>query len=453
MLDCFTKDNKLNIPIVIIEKKEYPSWLKKQNSFTKKWLSSTQFEAEHGRNCLIPNESGSLQQIICCLVDIKDFWCIGQLPLLLPTGNYKIVNSSEFKNYAIGWGLGSYQFSLYKKVKRSPAKLFLPKDFHDVSSIVESIYLVRNLINTPTEDMGPTELGKAAVALGKKYKAQIKQIVGSDLLKNNFAVIHAVGRASDDAPRLIDLRWGKTHHPKVTLVGKGVCFDSGGLDIKGSQYMLLMKKDMGGAAHVLGLASMIMAHKLPIRLRVLIPAVENVISGNAFKPGDVIKSKKGITIEIGNTDAEGRLVLADAITEAVKDKPDMLIDIATLTGAARVALGTDLPAMFTNQDKLAEALVKEGEKQRDLMWRLPLYAPYRESLNSPIADINNDAGDSYGGAIVAALFIKEFVPENIPWVHFDLMAWNLRSRPGRPQGGEALALRALFGYLKNKYGG
>jgi leucyl aminopeptidase len=316
---------------------------------------------------------------------------------------------------------------------------------------VESIYYVRDLINTPTDDMGPTELADFTVALGKQYAATVDQIIGDDLLKKGFATIHTVGRASDDAPRLLDLRWGNAAHPKVTLVGKGVCFDTGGLDIKPSSGMLLMKKDMGGAAHVLGLARMIMEAKLPIRLRVLIPAVENSISGNAYRPGDIIKSRKGLTIEIGNTDAEGRVVLADALTEAVSEKPDMLIDIATLTGAARIALGTDIAVLFTNSDEVAAAVSQHAEQQSDPIWRLPLFASYREALNSSIADINNSSSDSYAGAITAGLFLKEFVPDDIPWMHFDMMAWNLKTRPGRPQGGEAMALRALFSYLSAKY--
>jgi leucyl aminopeptidase len=245
----------------------------------------------------------------------------------------------------------------------------------------------------------------------------------------------------------LDLRWGNKKHPRITLVGTGVCFDTGGLDIKPSSAMLLMKKDMAGAAHVLGLARMIMQARLPVCLRVLIPAVENSISGNAYRPGDVIKSRKGMTIEIGNTDAEGRVVLADALTEAVDEKPDLLIDITTLTGAARVALGTELPALFANQDEVADEILKHAKKQSDPIWRLPLFALYRDSLNSPIADINNNSTDAYGGAITAALFLKEFVPDEIPWLHFDMMAWNLKARPGRPQGGEAMALRALFSYL------
>jgi len=299
--------------------------------------------------------------------------------------------------------------------------------------------------------MGPSEFAGVTKALAKEHKAHYTEIVGEHLLKENYASIYTVGRASDDPPRLVDLRWGSPSHPKVTLVGKGVCFDSGGLDIKPASYMQLMKKDMAGGAHVLGLARMIMQAQLPICLRVLVPVVENVISGNAYRPGDVIKSRKGLTIEVGNTDAEGRVILADALAEAVSEKPDLLIDITTLTGAARVALGTELPAVFSNNDVLVSEVIKHGEKTNDLMWRLPLFALYRDYINSSIADINNNSSEPYAGAITAALFLKEFVPDEIPWLHFDMMAWNIKNRAGRPVGAEAMCLRALFSYLQTRY--
>lgn len=450
MLACFvTQQNKKSTPIFFIEQKQYPAWLKGQISVTQQWLQSMQFRGEAGNVSCVPNETGKLEKIICCVADSNNIWNAGNLSTTLPEGVYHFsVDSPEmYEKLAIGWGLGAYQFSRYKKPTRKPAQLVLPKKYEHIINTIESIYLVRDLINTPTDDMGPSELADAAIKLGKVYKAKTKQIVGNDLLKQNYPAIHTIGRASDDAPRLIDLRWGNKKHRKITLVGKGVCFDSGGLDIKPASAMLLMKKDMGGAAHVLGLARMIMQAKLPISLRVLIPAVENSISGNAHRPGDIITSRKGLTIEIGNTDAEGRVILADALTEAVSEKPDLIIDIATLTGAARVALGTELPALFANQDNIANDLIQCGNQLNDPIWRLPLFSLYRDSINSPIADINNAGADSYAGAITAALFLKEFVPDEIPWLHFDLMAWNLKTRPGRPQGGEAMALRALFSYL------
>lgn len=451
MLACFAPHSTKNaVPIHLIKQSEFAVWQKKQSTHARNWLNARQFHAEVGAYSLLPNAIGKIDSVVLCVADAPSFWSVSALPLCLPEGNYIFTGvDADNDEHAIAWGLGAYQFIRYKKSTRQSAKLVFNKKnkVSGVHTIVESIYLVRDLINTPTEEMGPSELAEIAKKLAKENKAQCKQIVGNDLLKQNYPLIHAVGRASDDAPRLVDIRWGNKNHPKVTLVGKGVCFDTGGLDLKNSSGMLLMKKDMGGAAHVLGLARMIMQAKLPIQLRVLIPMVENSVSGNAYRPGDVLTSRKGITVEIGNTDAEGRLVLADALTEAVSDKPRCIINMATLTGAARVALGTELPAMFCNNDKLAEEVVASGEKMSDPMWRMPLYSAYRELIASSIADINNAGADSYGGAITAALFLKEFVPDTIPWLHFDLMAWNLRAKPGRPQGGEAMALRALFDYI------
>jgi len=462
MLNCFvTHHSKKTIPIQILTPKEFSSWLAKQTNFIKNFLNSVGFKAEAGSICLLPDMTGKLIYVVCIINDRKNFWGVGNLANTLPEGHYIFsgdvadfdLEHADYIDFAIAWGLGAYQFTRYKKATKKIAQLVLPKNHHAdlILNMVESIYWVRDLINTPTEDMGPSELASAATQLAKTYKAKFKQIIGDDLLKLNYPCIHAVGRASDDAPRLLDLRWGNQKHPKITLVGKGVCFDTGGLDIKPSSAMLLMKKDMGGAAHVLGLARMIMQAKLPVNLRVLIPAVENSISGNAYRPGDVIKSRKGLTIEIGNTDAEGRVVMSDALTEAVSEKPNLLIDMSTLTGAARIAVGTDISAMFSNHDMLANSLMQYGAEKADPIWRLPLFAAYRESLNSSIADINNAGSDSYAGAITAALFLKEFVPDEIPWVHFDMMAWNLKSRPGRPQGGEAMALRALFSYIAETY--
>jgi leucyl aminopeptidase len=449
MLDCFASPQAKNpIPITIISPADYPKWLAKQKSFVKQWLKSSGYQPENSFARLIPNNTGKLQQVLCCVKDKKNFWNIGSLPFLLPEGIYSLTeNDSKF---FICWGLGAYQFAHYKKPSRQPAKLIINSaQQKQVVSIVESIYWTRDLINVPTDDLGPSEFAREIATFGKQHKMKVKQIIGNDLLSKNFPSIHIVGRASDDAPRLLDLRWGNPKHFKLTLVGKGVCFDSGGLDIKSASAMLLMKKDMAGAAHVLGLARMIIEAKLPINLRVLIPLVENVIAGNAFRPGDIFHSRKGITVEIGNTDAEGRVILADTLTEAVDEKPDLLIDITTLTGAARIALGTDIPVMFCNQDNLAHDIITHAEKEQDYVWRLPLFAPYRDSLNSSIADISSTSSDSYGGAITAALFLKEFVPDHIPWLHYDLMAWNLKFRPGRPVGGEAMSLRGLFSYLSN----
>lgn len=452
MLPCFVTENKQeSIPIVIVKQNDYNNWLESQTAFVKQWLSANKFHPEAVKFNIIPDPLGKINFVLLSVPENNNFWTAGLLPFSLPEGIYHFEKPSF--DLSIVWGLGAYQFIQYKKPLRLAAQLFLPKEIDAilVNNIVESIYWVRDLINIPTDDMGPTELSLAAENLAKNYQASFKQIIGDDLLKENYPLIHSVGRASDDAPRLIDLRWGDPKHPKVTLVGKGVCFDTGGLDIKPSSAMLLMKKDMAGAAHVLGLARMIMEAGLPICLRVLIPAVENAVSGNAYRPGDILKSRKGLTVEIGNTDAEGRLVLSDALCEAASDKPELLIDISTLTGAARVALGTDLAALFANQNPIANEVLQHAESVSDPMWRLPLFSSYRESLDTPFADINNCSIDSYGGAITAALFLKEFVPDTIPWIHFDLMAWNVRPRPGRPQGGEAMALRALFSYLLERF--
>lgn len=455
MLQCYaTRQTKNTISIKLINQTDYPAWLSKQTSTVKQWIGSNQFKGDSGTTLVIPDNTGKIHFVLCCVADNKNLWSVGSLPTLLPEGTYNFdVSDTDYQRYGIAWGLGSYQFDRYKKPTRKPAQLFLPNSISPdyINNIVESIYLVRDLINTPTDDLGPSELAKAASQLCKDFNAKFQQIVGNHLLTENYPAIYTVGRASDDAPRLLDIRWGKKKHPKVTLVGKGVCFDSGGLDIKPSSAMLLMKKDMAGAAHVLGLGRMIMAAELPIQLRILIPAVENVISGNAYRPGDIIKMRKGLTVEVLNTDAEGRLVLADALTEAASEKPDMIIDLSTLTGAARVALGTELPGFFTNQDSIAHDIIQHGHQEYDPVWRLPLFMDYMDQLKSSIADLNNSPLEPYGGAIMAALFLKQFVPDDIPWVHFDMMAWNLKPKPGRPQGGEAMALRALFSFLLNKY--
>jgi leucyl aminopeptidase len=333
-------------------------------------------------------------------------------------------------------------------------------DHKSLEAAVEATYLVRDLINTPAGDMGPAALAGAAKKLAQSHKATFKVIVGDELLKKNYPAIHAVGRAvetQDQAPRLIDFKWGKANAPKLTLVGKGVCFDTGGLDLKSAGGMKLMKKDMGGAANVLGLAHMIMAAKLPLRLRVLIPAVENSVSGNALRPLDVVGSRNGKTIEIGNTDAEGRVILADALAEAVNDKPNLIIDFATLTGAARVALGTELPALFTNDDKFADTVTKTGLSEQDPLWRLPLWPGYRKMIDGKTADLTNAPEGGFAGAITAALFLQEFIePQGTnkitpKWAHIDLMGWNPTAKPGRPDGGEAMAIRTIFKTLKDNY--
>jgi leucyl aminopeptidase len=344
--------------------------------------------------------------------------------------------------------MGCYRFARYKSETKEFAKLIWPRaaDRAQVERLARSLALARDLINTPAEDMGPPELAEAARKVAQEYKAKFSVIVGDDLLKQNYPTVHAVGRAGPKPPRLIDLRWGNAG-PKLALIGKGVCFDSGGLDLKPSSGMLMMKKDMGGAATMLALARAIMDARLPIRLRLLIPAVENSVSANSFRPLDVIKTRKGITVEVGNTDAEGRLILCDALAEAETDKPDLMIDAATLTGAARVALGPELPALFSNDDDTAAALLRHGKVEGDPLWQLPLWRPYRRMLDSKVADINNVSDGPFAGAVTAALYLQEFVEPTTKWMHIDTWAWIARSLPGRPEGGEALGFRALYAFI------
>lgn len=455
LLHCFiqkTENKSIQaIPIIFLTEKDFPIWLEKQSKLIKNWINSQQFTAKPDTWLQIPSSEGLIEKILIGHRDKDDVFFIGSLATALPKNIYML---AEFHPLAaLAWGMGAYQFTKYKTPSKKISQLLLPKD-KDSQFIIQqlkAIYFIRDLINTPTEEMGPKELGDAASKITKEFDAECHQIIGDDLLTHNYPLIHAVGRASTNPPRLIDLQWGNINHPKVTLIGKGVCFDSGGLDIKNAQGMALMKKDMGGAAHVLGLAYLIMSTHLPIRLRVIIPAVENVISGNAYRPGDVIKTRKGLTVEIGNTDAEGRLVLADALTEASSDQPDLILDIATLTGAAKVALGTELPALFTDDDNLADGLISASQNVQDPIWRMPLHKPYKKLLDSSIADINNAGNSGYAGAITAALFLKEFVTEKTSWAHFDIMAWNISASPAHPEGGEAVGLRAIYQYLENKF--
>src|SRR5205807_1082833 len=350
---------------------------------------------------------------------------------------------------------GTYAFTLYRdKKKENRARLIWPEgaDRGLAERLANAVCLARDLINTPASDLGPAELAEAALTVAENAGARHDVITGDALLDANYPTIHAVGRASTRAPRLVDIRWGDEHAPKVTLVGKGVCFDSGGLDLKPASGMRMMKKDMGGAAIMLGLAQAIMQGGVPVRLRVLLPLVENAVSGNAMRPLDIVKTRKGITVEIGNTDAEGRLILCDALAEACTEQPAIIVDAATLTGAARVALGPELPALFCNDDKLAEGLTAAGSAEDDPMWRMPLWRPYRKLIDSKVADVNNVSESPHAGAITAALYLQEFVDPEIPWAHIDVMAWNTRSRPGRPEGAEAQTLRALYAHIAGRFG-
>jgi leucyl aminopeptidase len=415
------------------------------------------FEPKAGRFLLLPGANGKkLGGVLFGLEgpdEAQDPFLPGKLAQLLPDGTYRFANEAHDPRLAaLAIAVGLYRFTRYRKAEAKDIKLDLPQrlDRDDLTRTVEAVTLARDLINTPANDMGPAQLEQAARKLAARHAATINVIVGDELLEKNFPLIHAVGRAATGAPRLIDMVWGDAAHPKVTLVGKGVCFDTGGLDIKPDTGMLNMKKDMGGAATALALASMIMARGLKVRLRVLIPAVENSIAGASFRPRDIYTSRKGITVEIGNTDAEGRLVLADALALADEDKPELIADFATLTGAARVALGPDVPAFFTDDDALAGELMRHGAAENDPLWRLPLWRPYETMLESKIADTNN-VGGSQGGAITAALFMRRFVTVK-SWLHIDLFAWTAAAKPGRPEGGELQAARALYALLAARYG-
>ena len=435
-------------PITVQTRDTFDAWLKQQDAAWRKWIDQSGFKAVPGNFCLLPDDTGALSEVLLIVDAEEPIWSYAGLPGSLPPGSYRLVSplrAPAATRAALGWWLGTYAFTRYKKNGRDYARLVWPKgaDENLVAHMAEAIFLARDLINTPANDLGPSALAEAAKALAKRHRAKCSIIVGDALLRKNYPAVHAVGRAADDEPRLIDLRWG-ARGPKVTLVGKGVCFDSGGLDLKPASGMKMMKKDMGGAAYVLGLASLIMAQKLPVRLRVLVPAVENAVSGNAFRPLDVLQTRKGLTVEVGNTDAEGRLILCDALAEADSEAPDLLSDFATLTGAARVALGTDLPAFFCNDEKLAGAVLRQSAVEKDPVWRMPLHQPYRQGLESKVADLNNISNNPYGGAIVAALFLEQFVSPTTRWAHFDVMAWNLASRPGRPEGGEVMGFRAVY---------
>jgi leucyl aminopeptidase len=418
------------------------------------------FEPSAGRHAFLPGADGTIGAVIFGQEDdgkAKDSFLAGKLPGLLPRGNYRFANAPhDGRLAALGFALGTYRFSRYGKTA-SEVRLELPsrQDEPDLSRIADAVFLARDLINTPSNDMGPAELAEAALTVAASHGAAIRIITGDDLITQNFPLIHAVGRAaaSARAPRLIDITWGDPSAPRVTLVGKGVCFDSGGLDIKPSASMLLMKKDMGGAASVLALAQMIMDRKLNIRLRVLIPAVENAISGPAFRPLDVVRSRKGLQVEIGNTDAEGRLILADALALADDEQPEILVDMGTLTGAARVALGPDLPPFYTDDETLAAQVQRHAIGENDPLWRLPLWRPYDQMLDSKVADLNNIASGGFAGSIICALFLNRFVAAAKAWLHLDIYAWTPSAKPGRPEGGECQAARALYAMLTERYGG
>ena len=461
--DCFAAPSASATPIWCVEEGQQAAATGTFDEVQSRWLDAARFTGGAKKVALLPRADGSLAGVAFGLgkqgsgePSGPSDLLLGALPASLGSGDYRLAGFTGSPDIAgIAWGLGSYHYRRYKATANGDrARLAMPEraDAGAVLNTVEAIWLGRDLINTPASDMGPEELEAAARALALRHGAQVTSIVGDDLVVQNFPMIHAVGRASSRAPRLIDLRWGRDGAPKVTLVGKGICFDTGGLDIKPASGMLLMKKDMGGAATALALGHMIMGQKLDVALRILIPAAENSISGNAFRPSDVLMSRKGMTVEIGNTDAEGRLVLADAIALADTESPETMLVFATLTGAARTALGPELPAMFTDDDAFAALMTATGARLGDPVWRLPFWTGYERYIDSDIADINNAGDTPFAGAITAALFLKRFVSQARRFAHFDIYGWRPQARALGPKGGEPQTARALFEVLKREYG-
>jgi leucyl aminopeptidase len=450
------QDKQAAIALVPVTASGFEQWKKQASPFRIKWLEGSGFKAFPGQFCAVPGADGSPEFWLFGIDEPGFLYRLASVAAGLPQGTYRLEcdwSRQERLQASLGWGLASYRFDRYKTDNKPKPALVLDADIDsDVRSLLLAQRLVRDLVNTPTEHMGPSQLGDAVSREADGNDAETAYITGEDLLTLNFPAIHAVGRASNSEPRLLELNWGAEGAPLLVLVGKGVCFDTGGLDLKNAAGMLLMKKDMGGAAHALALARLVMEHRLPVRLKLLIPAVENSVSGNAYRPGDIIPTRKGLSVEIGNTDAEGRVVLSDALAYACESSPDLVIDFATLTGAARIALGADLPPLFSNREEVAQGIVKAGDEVEDPLWTMPLYRPYRKLIESPIADLNNTGKTSYGGCITAALFLEYFIDPEISWVHIDTFAWNQTDRPGRPQGGEALGLRAVFRYLQSRYG-
>jgi leucyl aminopeptidase len=425
----------------------------------RQFAQANNFAAKPGSYLALPDADGRIAQVLFGIEDAdsksRDPFRPGALPHLLPPGVYRFANAPHDTRLAtLAFALGCYRFSRYRKAEAPEVRLVPPEgvDVADVARTAEAAILARDLINTPANDMGPAELALAAQVVAERFDASFACVIGEDLKAQNFPLVHAVGMASSRAPRLIEFAWGDPAHPKVTLVGKGVCFDTGGLDLKPSSSMLMMKKDMGGAANVLALAQMVMEAKLKLRLRVLVPAVENAVAGNAFRPLDIFPSRKGLSVEIGNTDAEGRLILADALAYADEEAPDLLIDMGTLTGAARVALGPDLPPFFTDDETLAQDVARCAREENDPLWRMPLWPPYDSWLDSKVANLNNAPSGTFAGSITCALFLKRFVEHARSWLHLDIFAWTPQARPGRPEGGECQAARALYRLLSERYG-
>jgi leucyl aminopeptidase len=452
------------VPLWLLPDHAIEAWLAELPAGAAAWARSHEFRGERGKVLVLPSSDGGVLGAALGLGALPSLaalssWHVAGLPERLPAGRYRLANalSADVERLVVtGWLHGAYRFARYRAPANAAGRpqLQIADSPHRALALAHAAgcSLARDLINTPASDMGPQELAAAAVEIAREGGGECNVLEGDALLARNFPLIHAVGRSSSRAPRLIDLRWGDPAAPKVTLVGKGVCFDTGGLDLKPSAAMLLMKKDMGGAAVALGVARVLMARRAPIRLRVLIPAVENSVGGDAFRPGDVLRSRRGLTVEIGNTDAEGRLVLADALSEADAEQPELLLDFATLTGAARVALGPELPAVFSSNAALATQMRELGERECDPVWPMPLWDNYDEELGSRVADLNNVASNAFAGAIYGALFLRRFVSPGRNWAHVDLFAWNPRERPGRPVGAEAQCLRLADRLIATRFG-
>ncbi len=445
------------IPIIPVTLASWPAIERSLDKSARTWLKVSGFIGQPGRHALVPDQAGHLHQVfygITGTAKAGEAFDFARLVRVLPEAAYRIDGTlPDLRGAVMGWLLETYRYERYRKASTPAPRLVCPAELDRaaVLAAAQAHFMVRDLVNTPSADMGPDELEKAARQVASRHRAKLRVIAG-EKLRREFPMVHTVGQASPRRPRLIDFTWGPARAPKVTLVGKGVCFDTGGLDIKPASGMLTMKKDMGGAANVLGLAQMIMAARLKLRLRVLIPAVENSISGNAFRPGDVLTSRKGIRVEIGNTDAEGRLILGDALALADEESPDLLIDMATLTGAARVALGPDLPPFYTDDEGLAADLARHAMAANDPIWRMPFWSPYYALIESNIAELNNAGESGFAGSVTAALFLKRFVERARSYVHFDIFAWTPAAKPGRPKGGEAQAIHALYGAIAERYG-
>lgn len=444
--------------IIMIEAARFDSWIAAQPERVRTIAAAQKFRGKPQEQAILPGETAGEWSVVAGVKDAAMMgpWCLARLAETLPEGTYRLAQGAPGAA-ALGWILAQHRFDRYRKDDAPTGpRVLLNGDVARIAPTIQmaqAVALVRDLVNTPAADLGPAELEAATQRVADAHGAKVA-VTRGDALEQGYPMIHAVGKAADKsfAPRLIELTWGDPTAPRIAIVGKGICFDSGGLDIKPSSGMRLMKKDMGGAAHALALAQLIMGARLPVRLHLLIPAAENAIAGNAFRPGDILRSRKGLSVEIGNTDAEGRLVLGDALTRAGEEKPELIVDFATLTGAARVAVGPDLPALFANDDALAAQVAAAGAQVDDPTWRLPLWDGYADMIKSDIADINNAGEGGFAGAITAALFLERFVPDDTPWLHLDTFAWRPASKPGRPKGGEALGLRAIFALLQQRYG-